>query len=97
MSYEERILQTIVAPMMTEKTSNMSGDNQYGFEVLKTATKFEVKNAVEKLFKVKVKAVNILNRKGKVKTRGKIVGTQKTKKIAYVSLQDGHAINLADN
>jgi ribosomal protein L23 len=44
-----------------------------------------------------VKTVNVLNRKGKVKTRGKITGTQKTKKIAYVSLQDGHAINLADN
>jgi large subunit ribosomal protein L23 len=97
MSYDERILQIIVSPVMTEKTTNMSGDNKYGFQVLKTATKFDVKNAVEKLFKVKVKAVNILNRKGKVKTRGKITGVQSTKKIAYVSLQDGHAINLADN
>ena len=97
MSYDERILQIIVSPVMTEKTTNMSGDNKYGFQVLRTATKFDIKNAVEKLFKVKVKTVNVLNRKGKVKTRGKITGTQKTKKIAYVSLQDGHAINLADN
>ena len=52
--------------------------------------------AIEKLFKVKVKAVNVLNRKGKTKTRGNIRGVQKDLRRAYVTLHEGHAINIIE-
>ena len=97
MSYEERLLQILLAPMMTEKTTSIASSNQYTFQVLSDATKYEVLKAVEKLFQVKVKNVNILNRKGKAKTRGKISGRQQDKRIAYITLEQGHTINLANN
>jgi len=96
MSCQERLLQVLVSPSMTEKTSNIAAHNQYAFQVLPNATKLEVKLAIEKLFNVKVKAVNMLNRKGKTKTRGAIRGVQKSIRRAYVTLQDGHAIQLTD-
>ena len=97
MSYEERLLQVLHTPMMTEKTTSLSSFNQYVFRVVNNATKFEVSKAVEKLFNVKVKKVNMLNRKGKSKTRGKISGKQQDKKIAFITLEAGHTINLANN
>ena len=96
MSSQERLLQILVSPSMTEKTSNIAEFNQYCFSVLASATKLEIKAAVEKLFNVKVKTVNVLNRKGKAKTRGNIKGTQKSVRRAYVTLKDGHAINLIE-
>jgi|SaaInl8_120m_RNA_FD_contig_61_987546_length_1483_multi_2_in_0_out_0_2 large subunit ribosomal protein L23 len=96
MSNQERLLQVLVSPSMTEKTSNIAGFNQYCFQVLSDANKLEIRMAIEKLFKVKVKSVNVLNRKGKRKTRGNIRGMQKAIRRAYVTLQEGHAINLID-
>lgn len=96
MSCQERLLQVLVSPSMTEKTSNIAAYNQYVFQVLPNATKLEVKLAVEKLFNVKVKAVNMLNRKGKTKARGAIRGVQKSIRRAYITLHDGHAIQLTD-
>lgn len=96
MSSQERLLEVLLSPSMTEKTNNIAGYNQYCFKVLLTATKQDVKMAIEKLFNVKVKSVNILNRKGKAKTRGAIKGVQKSIKRAYVTLQSGHSINIVD-
>ena len=57
----------IVAPVITEKATLASENNQVIFKVAPDATKPQIKEAVERLFNVKVKAVNTLNRKGKVK------------------------------
>lgn len=96
MSSQERLLQVLVSPTMTEKTSNIAADNQYCFSVIPDANKLEIKMAVEKLFKVKVKSVNVLNRKGKTKVRGNIKGVQKNLRRAYITLEEGHAISLIE-
>ena len=58
---EERMLQVLVAPQMSEKAMRLSADSQYVFRVLSDATKPEIKTAVEKLFNVQVKNVRVLN------------------------------------
>jgi large subunit ribosomal protein L23 len=85
----------IVSPVITEKSTLVSEANQVIFNVARTATKVEIKSAVESLFKVKVKAVNTIVRKGKLKTfRGKRALQGDTKK-AIVTLVEGHHIDLA--
>ena len=93
---QEQLLQILVSPVMTEKTSYMAADNKYAFNVLSTATKVEIKHAVEKMFDVKVTSVNVLNRKGKRKMRGSIRGVQKSIRRAFVTLESGHSISIAD-
>ena len=84
----------IVSPAITEKSTLASEQNQVVFNVTRTATKPEIKAAVEALFGVKVTAVNTLLRKGKVKRfRGRI-GRQSDYKKAVVTLQEGHAIDV---
>lgn len=85
---------TIVAPVITEKATLASEHNQVIFKVAKTATKPEIKEAVEALFDVKVKSVNTLNRKGKKKRFRGIAGRQKDIKKAIVTLQEGHSIDV---
>lgn len=85
----------IVAPVITEKSTGVSEHNQVIFKVADTATKPAIKEAVEKLFNVKVKAVNTLNRKGKVKRFKGIKGKQNDRKHAVVTLEDGHTIDVA--
>jgi large subunit ribosomal protein L23 len=85
----------IVAPVITEKSTLVSEANQVIFKVSRKATKVQIKAAVESLFKVKVKAVNTLVRKGKLKTfRGRRALQGDTKK-AIVTLVEGHHIDLA--
>jgi large subunit ribosomal protein L23 len=85
----------IVSPVITEKSTMLSEANQVVFNVPRTATKVEIKSAVETLFKVKVKAVNTIVRKGKLKTfRGRRALQGDTKK-AIVTLAEGHHIDLA--
>ena len=67
MSIDPRLYDVILAPVITEKATMASENNQVVFKVAKTATKPQIKEAVEKLFEVKVEAVNTLVRKGKVK------------------------------
>ncbi|HUD52532.1 50S ribosomal protein L23, partial [Parvibaculum sp.] len=74
MSMNERIYDIIVSPVITEKATMASEWNQVIFKVARTATKPQVKEAVEKLFGVKVKAVNTLLRKGKTKRFRGIAG-----------------------
>jgi large subunit ribosomal protein L23 len=84
----------IVSPVITEKSTMLSEANQVVFNVPRTATKVEIKSAVETLFKVKVKAVNTIVRKGKLKTfRGRRALQGDTKK-AIVTLVEGDSIDL---
>jgi large subunit ribosomal protein L23 len=85
---------TIVAPVITEKATMASENNQVIFRVAKTATKPEIKEAIEALFDVKVKSVNTLNRKGKKKRFRGIAGRQNDIKKAVVTLQEGHSIDV---
>ncbi len=84
----------IVSPVITEKSTMASEHNQVVFKVAKNATKPEIKKAVESLFGVKVKAVNTLVRKGKVKRFRGIVGKQSDFKKAIVTLVDGQSIDV---
>ncbi|MGI9379513.1 MAG: 50S ribosomal protein L23 [Methyloligellaceae bacterium] len=84
----------ILHPVITEKATMASEHNQVMFRVRKDATKPEIKTAVETLFKVKVKAVNTLNRKGKLKRfRGRL-GRRSDTKNAIVTLEEGHSIDV---
>ena len=84
----------IVAPVITEKATMASEANQVMFKVRKSATKPEIKEAVEQLFDVKVKAVNTLVRKGKRKTFKGTRGVQSDMKKAIVTLAEGHKIDV---
>ena len=85
---------TIVAPVITEKATMASENNQVIFKVATAATKPEIKEAIEALFDVKVKSVNTLNRKGKIKRFRGISGRQKAIKKAIVTLEEGHSIDV---
>ena len=84
----------IVAPVITEKATLASEANQVIFKVSRNATKPEIKSAIEGLFKVKVKAVNTIVSKGKLKAfRGRVALLSDTKR-AIVTLEDGHSIDV---
>jgi large subunit ribosomal protein L23 len=84
----------ILSPAITEKATFASERNQVVFKVATTATKPQIKEAVEKLFDVKVRSVNTHIRKGKVKaTRGSI-GEQSPTKRAIVTLEEGFRIDV---
>ena len=91
---KERMYNVILAPVITEK-STMGGEfNQVTFRVSKDSTKPEIKDAIEALFDVKVKAVNTLNQKGKVKRfRGRL-GKRNDVKKAIVTLEEGQMIDV---
>ncbi len=84
----------IVAPVITEKATMASEANQVIFKVRKNATKPEIKAAVERLFDVKVAAVNTLIRKGQRKTFKGTRGVQSDVKKAVVTLAEGHKIDV---
>lgn len=85
---------TILRPVITEKSTVGSEHNQVTFKVPLTATKPEIKLAVEKLFDVKVKAVNTLRQNGKRKRFKGIMGTRSDYKKAIVTLVEGHSIDV---
>jgi large subunit ribosomal protein L23 len=91
---EVELYDIIRAPVITEKATMASEHNQVVFKVLKTATKPQIKEAVERLFNVKVKAVNTLNRAGKVKRFRGFLGKQNDIKKAVVTLEEGHSIDV---
>ncbi len=90
----EKHYDVLRSPVITEKSTMASEYNQVMFNVAKTATKPQIKAAVEKLFEVKVKAVNTLVRKGKVKRFRGRVGKQSDVKKAIVTLEEGHSIDV---
>jgi len=85
----------IISPVITEKSTMVSDNNQVVFKVAQTATKPEIKAAVEALFGVKVEAVNTLVRKGKVKRFKGLIGKQNDIKKAVVTLAEGQSIDFS--
>ena len=90
----EQMYDRLLGPVITETSTQGSEHNQVTFRVRKEATKPEVKAAVEGLFGVKVKAVNTLNRKGKVKRFRGRPGRRSDVKKAIVTLVEGHSIDV---
>lgn len=84
----------IIAPVITEKSASNAENNVYTFKVAKSATKTEIKWAVEKAFNVSVVKVNTLNTKPKDKRVGRYTGKTKTYKKAIVTLKDGQNIEI---
>jgi large subunit ribosomal protein L23 len=97
MSIEQiKLASVLYAPIVSEKSSNAADqNNQFVFKVKKSATKLQIKNAVELMFGVEVAAVRVLNVKGKIKRFGRTLGKRSDWKKAYVKLQSGHNIELA--
>jgi large subunit ribosomal protein L23 len=79
---------------ITEKATIASEHNQVVFKVANTATKPQIKEAVEKLFDVKVRSVNTHIRKGKIKALRGSIGEQSPTKRAIVTLEEGHKIDV---
>jgi len=89
------LYEIIRKPLITEKANLLKEEAQVvAFEVAKTANKIEIKNAVEKAFDVKVKSVNTIQQRGKVKRVGYNIGQRNNWKKAYVTLEEGHNIDL---
>ena len=95
MSIAARHYDTVLSPVITEKTTIIAENNQVVFEVPLTATKPEIKEAVEQLFKVSVIAVNTMRVKGKTKRFRGVPGRRKDVKKAIVTLNDGDSIDIA--
>jgi large subunit ribosomal protein L23 len=91
---DPRLYDVILSPVITEKATIASEHNQVIFKVASTATKPQIKEAVEKLFDVKVKGVNTLVRKGKRKAFRGRPGVQSDVKKAIVTLEEGHRIDV---
>ena len=94
MTNEAEKYDVIVAPVVSEKATQLSEYNQVMFNVAGWATKPQIKQAVEKLFEVKVEAVNTLNRKGKAKVFRGRKGRQTDRKFAIITLKDGERIDI---
>jgi large subunit ribosomal protein L23 len=91
---DPRHYDVIIAPVITEKATMASEHNKVMFKVARNATKPQIKEAVEKLFDVKVKGVNTLIRGGKLKTFKNRLGRQSDVKRAIVTLEEGHRIDV---
>jgi len=93
---QERLLKVILSPHMSEKASIATEKRgEYVFKVAHCATRRDVKEAIELLFKTKVEAVRILNVTTKPKRFGNIQGRSKVWKKAYVTLESGQQIDFA--
>ena len=92
---KQTYLNTLLAPLFSEKSNNVSQNGQYVFRVNVDSTKTEIKNAVQQLFSVEVSGVNVVNVNGKTKRRGRIMGRRKSWKKAYVMLKAGHSIDVS--
>ena len=84
----------ILSPLLTEKSTNLSGENKIVFKVRKSANKKNLKNNIEKIFKVNVTKINIINKQNRTKfTRGRKVKVSGFKK-AIITLKKGQSIDL---
>jgi large subunit ribosomal protein L23 len=92
---DQQVYKVLLAPRVTEKATLAADDgNQFVFKVTKDSNKSQIKDAVEQLFKVKVKSVQVLNVKGKVKRFGQRFGKRPDWKKAVVRLHEGHDIDF---
>jgi large subunit ribosomal protein L23 len=90
----EELMTVLIAPHVTEKSSlAMQNHNQYTFRVRRDATKVDVKKAVQLMFDVQVRAVQIVNEPGKTRRFGGRIGRTQDSKKAYVSLAEGQTID----
>ena len=93
---EGRLMQVLIAPIVSEKATMVAEKNNVvTFKVLQDSTKYEIKAAVELMFKVEVKGVSVVNTKGKAKRFGKSNGRRDNVRKAYVMLKPGQELNLA--
>lgn len=91
----ERPYQIILRPIVSEKTAAAADKHrQIAFQVAPDASKAEIKQAVEKLFEVKVERVQVAHMRGKIKRFGRTPGKRSNWKKAYVRLQEGHDIDF---
>ena len=84
----------LIKPIITEKTTALMEERKYTFRVPLSATKVEIRQALEQVFKVKVQAVNTMRYEGKLKRMGRTQGRRSDWKKAVVTLKPGEAIEL---
>jgi large subunit ribosomal protein L23 len=87
----------VVRPLITEKNTNLMLFNKYSFEVLRGASKPQIKRAIEVLFNVSVEKVHTMNVRGKLKRRGREVGYTREWKKAIVTLVPGDRIEIFES
>jgi large subunit ribosomal protein L23 len=93
---EGRLMQVLVSPVVSEKATMVAEkSNAVTFKVLQDATKYEIKAAVELMFKVEVASVSTSVQKGKVKRFGRTIGRRDHVKKAFVSLKPGQELNFS--
>ena len=94
---KDELFQVLLAPVVTEKSTRAAekGD-QVVFNVLPSATRHDVKAAVEQAFDVEVESVKVLNVKGKTKRFGRTLGKRNDRKKAYIRLKEGSDIDFAE-
>jgi large subunit ribosomal protein L23 len=81
-------------PIVTEKSTALAEQNKYTFEVDKRANKIQIKEAIEAIFEVKVKKVNVMNGKPKAKRVGQYQGYKAAISKAIITLEDGYSIDI---
>lgn len=86
--------QIVKRPIVTEKTTKLAEENKYTFVVDKNANKIQIKEAIEEIFDVKVKKVNVINGKAKPKRVGQYQGFKAAITKAIVTLEDGSKIDI---
>jgi large subunit ribosomal protein L23 len=92
----EQLMNVVLAPVVSEKSTFVADKNrQYVFRVADSATKPEIKAAIELMFKTKVDGVTVLNVRGKQRRFGRLIGRKRSWKKAYVRLAEGQEINFA--
>jgi large subunit ribosomal protein L23 len=92
---EERLMKVLLRPHVSEKSTRLADRNrQFAFEVTSEATKPEIRQAVELMFKVEVQGVQVTNVPGKRKRFGRLMGQRSGWKKAYVTLKPGHDIDF---
>jgi len=93
---EGRLMQVLIAPIVSEKATMVAEKNNVAtFKVLQDSTKYEIKAAVELMFKVEVQGVSVVNTKGKTKRFGKSIGRRDNVRKAYVTLKPGQELNIS--
>ncbi len=92
----QRLLQVILGPVVSEKSTAAGETGTHVFKVLRDASKAEIRLAVEKIFEVKVQSVRTLVQDGKIKRFGGRIGRRNHWKKAYVSLAPGEKIEMGD-
>ena len=89
----ERALSIIKSPIMTEKSTNLNQFNKYSFIVSKNSNSYEIKQAIENIFKVKVEKINTLVVRGKPKSFKGSIGYKNDYKKAIITLVEGNTID----